>query len=268
MIFAPGLFRGKNVIVTGGGTGIGRTTALLLAELGAGVVIASRKREHLDPTAEELVAVAGADKVVSQVCDIREPDDVASLMTVALEKLGRVDLLVNNAGGQFPSRAEAITPRGWEAVIRNNLNGTFYVTREAANRCFIPQRAGKIVNVIVNIYRGNPGMSHTGAARAGVASLAMSLAVEWAEYGICVNSVAAGIIQSSGSDRYPPELIERFKQKTPLGRMGTVDEVAAAIVYLLSPAADYVTGSTLYVDGGARLGTDGWPMPELGLPPS
>lgn len=253
-------------IVTGGAGGIGLGISRRLAQEGATVVVADA-REAAGVEAASTLRAEGL-HAVARTMDVRDSAQVEAAFDSIVGELGRVDLLVNNAGGQFPSRAEAITPRGWEAVIRNNLNGTFYVTREAANRCFIPQRAGKIVNVIVNIYRGNPGMSHTGAARAGVASLAMSLAVEWAEYGICVNSVAAGIIQSSGSDRYPPELIERFKQKTPLGRMGTVDEVAAAIVYLLSPAADYVTGSTLYVDGGARLGTDGWPMPELGLPPS
>src|SRR5262249_8864807 len=184
MIFAPGLFDGQIALVTGGGTGIGRATALLLARLGARVAIASRRMEHLQGTARELADVAGAEGVHHQICDIREPDQVAALVGATLEKFGRIDLLVNNAGGQFPSPAESITPKGWDAVIRNNLNGTFFVTREVASRAMIPQRQGRIVNVIAQVFRGFPGMAHTGAARAGVENLTMTLAVEWAQHKI------------------------------------------------------------------------------------
>src|SRR5262249_38699329 len=142
--------------------------------------------EHLDPTARELAELGGPDRVHHQTCDIREPAEVAALVDATLARFGRIDCLVNNAGGQFPSPAESITPKGWDAVIRNNLNGTFYVTREVAAKAMIPQRGGRIVNVIAQIFRGFPGMAHTGAARAGVENLTMTLAVEWAQHRICV----------------------------------------------------------------------------------
>jgi citronellol/citronellal dehydrogenase len=262
MIFAPGLFEGQTAVVTGGGTGIGRATALTLARLGARVVIASRKLEHLEPTARELAAIAGDERVLFRTCDIREPDQVAALVGAALDRYGQIDHLVNNAGGQFPSPAEAISPRGWDAVIRNNLSGTFYMTREVASRAMIPQRRGRIVNVIAQIFRGFPGMAHTGAARAGVENLTMTLAVEWAQHGIGVNAVAPGPIKSSGTVRYPPELLEMARRSTPQKRLGSEDEVAAAIVYLLSSAAAFVTGATLYIDGGQRLWGESWPIPD------
>lgn len=261
MIFAPGIFDGQVALVTGGGTGIGRATALVLARLGCGVVIASRRMEHLEGTARELADIAGTERVHHQTCDIREPAEVAALVDATLAKLGRIDHLVNNAGGQFPSPAESITPKGWDAVVRNNLNGTFYMTREVATKAMIPARRGRIVNVIAQIFRGFPGMAHTGAARAGVENLTMTLAVEWAQHKIGVNAVAPGVIQSSGTVRYPPELLEAGRRITPMKRLGTEDEVAASIVYLLSPAAAFITGATLYIDGGARLWGESWPIP-------
>jgi len=262
MIFAPGIFDGQVALVTGGGTGIGRATALLLARLGAKVAIASRKLEHLEGTARELAALVGAERVHHQTCDIREPEQIAALVDATLAKLGHIDHLVNNAGGQFPSPAELITPKGWDAVIRNNLNGTFYMTRTVAEKAMIPAQHGRIVNVIAQIFRGFPGMAHTGAARAGVENLTMTLAVEWAQHRIGVNAVAPGVIQSSGTIRYPPEMLEAGRKITPMKRLGTEDEVAAAIVYLLSPAASFITGATLYIDGGARLWGESWPIPD------
>jgi len=261
MIFSPGIFQGQTALVTGGGTGIGRATALLLARLGAKVAIASRKLENLEATARELAAVVGEANVHHQTCDVREPAEVAALATAVAEKLGGIDLLVNNAGGQFPSPAEMITPKGWDAVIRNNLNGTFHVTVEVAKRCMIPARRGRIVNVTASVYRGFPGMSHTGAARAGVENLTMTLAVEWAPYQIAVNAVAPGVIASSGISRYPVEAVELARRATPLKRAGTEDEVAQTIVFLLSPAAAFITGAILPIDGGMRLWGDTWPIP-------
>lgn len=260
MIFAPGLFEGKVALITGGGTGIGRATALMLVRLGAQVAIASRKLDHLEPTARDLATIAGAERVHYQTCDIREPEQVANLIDTTLAKLGRIDLLVNNAGGQFPAPAEQISPKGWDAVVRNNLNGTYYVTREVALKAMIPQRGGRIVNVIAQIFRGFPGMAHTGAARAGVENLTMSLAVEWAQHQICINALAPGVIKSSGTVRYPPELLEAGRRATPLKRLGTEDEVATSILFLLSQG--FVTGTTLYIDGGARLWGDIWQIPE------
>jgi citronellol/citronellal dehydrogenase len=257
--FAQTLLKGQTAIITGGGTGIGKATAKEMLELGARVIIGSRKPEHLEPTVAELSPLG---EIFALPCDIREPDSVEKFVTGALERTGRIDILVNNAGGQFPSAAQHITPRGFEAVIRNNLLGTFNMTREVALRAMIPARAGAIVNVIANIARGFPGMAHTGAARAGVENLTMSLAIEWAHDDVRVNAVAPGIIESSGIAQYPPEVVRSSVARTPQKRMAHVEEVAHAIVYLASPAAAFVTGTTLRIDGGASLWGDLWQIPE------
>ncbi len=257
--FRPGLFDGMIALVTGGGTGIGRATAEELLRLGARVAIASRKPEHLDGAAAEMAALG---EVMAMRCDIREPAEVAALVDGVLARFGRIDVLVNNAGGQFPSPAAALTPKGWEAVIRNNLNGTFYVTREVATRAMIPARRGAIVNVTANVARGFPGMAHTGAARAGVENMTMSLAIEWAPHDVRVNAVAPGLIASSGTAQYGAAVVEAGRQRTPQKRAGTVEEVAHAICYLASPAAAFVTGAVLRIDGGQALWGDLWPIDE------
>ncbi|HLL21415.1 MAG TPA: SDR family oxidoreductase, partial [Kofleriaceae bacterium] len=198
-------------------------------------------------------------RVLARACDIREPAQVEALVTATLAELGRIDILVNNAGGQFPSPAQHISPNGFLAVIKNNLVGTFHMCREVANQWMIPhKRGGRIVNVIANIYRGFPGMVHTGAARAGVENMTMTLAVEWAQFGILVNALAPGIIRSSGTAQYPPQLLDRSIAETPLKRAGTVEEVAASIVFLASPAAQFITGATLRMDGGQALWGRTW----------
>jgi citronellol/citronellal dehydrogenase len=194
-------------------------------------------------------------------CDIREPAQVEAFIKDVVTAWGRVDILVNNAGGQFPSPAQHISPNGFLAVIRNNLVGTFHMCREVANQWMIPHKGGRIINVIANIYRGFPGMVHTGAARAGVENMTMTLAVEWAQFGILVNAVAPGIIISSGTAQYPPQLLQRGIAETPLKRAGTVDEVAASIVFLASPAAQYITGATLRIDGAQSLWGHTWEIP-------
>jgi citronellol/citronellal dehydrogenase len=256
--FAPGLFAGQVALVTGGGTGIGRAVALELLQLGARVVIASRKPEHLEPAVDELSKFG---EVVALPCDIREPARVEQLVTDVLARYGKIDVLINNAGGQFPSPAMAMSVKGFEAVIRNNLTGTFTMTREVATRAMIPAQRGAIVNVTAMVSRGFAGMAHTGAARAGVENLTMSLAVEWAFADVRVNAVAPGIIRSTGVDQYPPELVAGSIVRTPQKRLGTVEETAHAIVYLASPAALFITGTVLRIDGGAALWGDLWEIP-------
>jgi citronellol/citronellal dehydrogenase len=253
-VFAPGIFNDQVAIITGGGSGIGFATAAELVRLGAKVAICGRNRDKLEAAAGPLGAFAAP-------CDIRKPDEVAGFVAKVLERFGRVDILVNNAGGQFPSPAQHISPNGFLAVVNNNLVGTFHMTREVANASMIPHKRGRVINVIANIYRGFPGMAHTGAARAGVENLTMSLAVEWAQFGILVNAVAPGIILSSGTAQYPPQVIERGIAETPLKRAGTVDEVAASIVFLASPAAQYITGTTLRIDGAQSLWGHTWEIP-------
>ncbi len=260
-IFRPGLFENRVALVTGGGSGIGFSIARILGELGAKVAIASRKQERIDAAKVELADKHGV-KALATTCDIREVEQVDKLVEKVRNELGEIDVLVNNAGGQFPTSAESLSTKGWDAVIRNNLSGTFYMTQAVGTRSMIPRKKGRIVNIIANIARGFPGMIHTGAARAGVENMTKTLAIEWAQYDIQVNAVAPGVIQSSGMDHYPPELIEMSRARTPKKRLGTVDEVGELVCFLASDAGSFVTGETWYIDGGAHLWGDNWIIPE------
>jgi len=195
-------------------------------------------------------------------CDIREPEAITAYVDAVLERFARIDVLINNAGGQFPTTAEALSPKGFAAVIRNNLVGTWSMTHAVATKAMIPQKRGRIVNVIAQIIRGFPGMVHTGAARAGVDNMTKTLAVEWALHGIRVNAVAPGVIVTSGTKQYPPELLETAEKANPLKRLGTAEEVSHLITYLASRYADFVAGQTFYIDGGASIWGDQWFLPE------
>ncbi|MGB3800944.1 MAG: SDR family oxidoreductase [Lewinella sp.] len=252
-MYAPNLFKNKVALVTGGRSGIGYGIAEALLKLGADVAICSRKEEPLAEAADQLSKLGSC---LYQTCDIRDGAQVKSLAERIQAEYGRLDLLVNNAGGQFPSLARAITDNGWNAVINTNLNGTFYVSRIMAEYFFIPQSSGNIVNIIVNMARGFPGMAHTGAARAGVENLTKSLAQEWATHNVRVNCVAPGTIISSGLDTYAEPvqaLLDEMKEDNLMGRHGTVEEVANAVLFLASPLASYTSGTTLYVDGMDHL---------------
>lgn len=249
-MFQKNLFKDKIALVTGGRSGIGFAISKMFLELGAKVFIASRKEDLLKEAADQLNEIGTCSHLA---CDIRDTAKVAILAESIKAEFGRLDILVNNAGGQFPMTAENISENGWSAVINNNLNGTFYVTKEMANTFFIPQKEGVIVNIIADIYRGFPGMAHTGAARAGVENLAKSLSVEWAKHRIRINNVAPGIIHSSGLSQYPVEYMQGLEKKIPMKRLGTIEEVAYATLFLASPMASFTTGETIYVDGGRRL---------------
>ena len=252
-MFKTGIFSGQTALVTGGGSGIGFTIAKQLLQYGAEVYIASRKQERLTQAAEQLGEYGPCH---SFQLDIREPERIEELAGFIKEKSGKLDLLVNNAGGQFPSPAEAISPKGWLAVINTNLNGTWFMAQAMAQHFFFLQEQGAIVNIIVDLHCGFPGMAHTGAARAGVDNLTKSLAVEWANRNIRINCVAPGIIQSTGLENYPPEMVAQVSKTVPMKRLGTTDEVAESVLFMA--LAKYISGETLYVDGASHLWGDMW----------
>ncbi len=259
-IFSAGLFEGDVAIVTGGGTGIGLAVARELGALGASIAICGRRSEPLAAAAAEL-AGAGVD-VLHATADIREPDAVNAFVDAVRARFGRVDVLINNAGGQFPVAAEQLSPRGFEAVVRNNLLGTWNMTHAVATRALIPEKRGRIVNVIAEITRGFPGMVHTGAARAGVENMTKTLAIEWAQHGIRINAVAPGVVRTTGTNQYPPELLEAARRAIPLKRLASAREVSHLIVYLASKVADFITGQTFVIDGGQSLWGNKWSVPD------
>ena len=259
--FRADLFAGQAVIVTGGGSGIGRCTAHELASLGAGVAIVGRKIEKLQTVKAEIEGLTSA-KVSIHVCDIRDEPVVQQMVADVLARHGRLDGLVNNAGGQYPQPARDITLKGWETVVRNNLTGGFLVAREVYTQ-WMEAHGGAIVNMIADIWHGMPTMAHSGAARAGMLSFTESAACEWGQAGVRVNAVAPGFIASSGFDSYAPEMQEKLRGLTktsPLQRHGTEAEVSSAIVYLLSEAAAYITGSYIRIDGGVPNARPMWKL--------
>ena len=258
-VFRAGLFDGRVAWVTGGGSGIGRCVAHELASLGATVVVSGRTAARLDTVVAEIAADGGRAEALP--FDIRDEDAVKASVAEVVRRHGRIDALVNNAGGQFPAPLAAISKRGFDAVVSNNLTGGFLMMREAYLQS-MQKHGGAIVNMTADFRNGMPGMGHSGAARAGMANLTMSAAYEWASSGVRVNAVAPGWVASSGMDTYQGAvraLIPKLKAHVPLRRLATEAEVAAAIVFLLSPAAAFITGVTLQIDGGASLGSAVFP---------
>jgi citronellol/citronellal dehydrogenase len=260
-VFRPGLFAGRHIVVTGGGSGIGRCTAHELSALGGVTALVGRRIEKLDKVAAEIVAAGGAAPSV-HACDIRVEDEVKRTVAAIFSAHRRIDGLVNNAGGQFAAPLRDISQKGFETVVRNNLTGGFLMARE----CFLAameQNGGAIVNIIADMWTSMPTMGHSGAARAGMLNFTMTAAVEWACAGVRVNAVAPGWIDSSGLDTYPAEQQEAIRncwRLVPLKRLGTVSEVSAAIVFLLSDAASFISGSCLRVDGAAPNARTNFPM--------
>ncbi|PVD35632.1 hypothetical protein C0Q70_02595 [Pomacea canaliculata] len=266
-IFRRGLFNNKVAIVTGGGTGIGKTITKELLFLGCKVVIASRRVENLQSATEELKRIIDPSSTadVSFVqCNIRKEEEVKHLISTTLEQYGKLDFLVNNGGGQFYSPAEKITLKGWNAVIETNLTGTFLMCREAYIQ-WMENHGGVIVTIITDMWKGWPSMSHSGAARAGVDNLTKSLAIEWAHTGVRVNCVAPGssIYSDTAAANYGSrDFFGKNLHIVPAKRFGTTEEVSAAVCFLLSPAAAFITGETIKVDAGASLYGTSWEIPE------
>ena len=262
-IFAPNLLDGMVCIVSGAGSGLGRATALELARLGATVVGCGRRQEPIDETKAAIDALGGSADAIA--ADIRDADAVAALVDGVLERHGRIDLLVNNAGGQFLAPAETISAKGFRTVTELNVQGTWNMTHAAATKAFIPQGGGKVVSVTLSPHSGVPGVVHSSAARAGVENMTRTLAVEWARFGITLVAVAPGQIATEAFlSNYPSIVAARVAETIPLGRMGRPEEVAWLIAYLASPAGDFLSGAVLTVDGARDNWFGAWPPPSAG----
>lgn len=264
--FRPGLFEGQTIIVTGGGSGLGRCTAHELASLGANVALVGRQAAKLETVAAEIEEIYPnrIGHISTTVCDIRDEVQVKACVAAILQRHARIDGLFNCAGGQYPAKLRDISLKGWDAVVRNNLTGGFLMARECYNQ-WMQLHGGAIVNVIADMWMGMPGMGHSGAARAGMLNFTETAALEWGP--VRSNAVAPGWIASSGMDNYPPEMtamIQNMHKLVPLQRIGTESEVAAAIVFLLSPAAAFISGACLRIDGGAPNAKRIWPQVGTG----
>lgn len=260
LVFAPGSLVGKVAVISGAGSGIGRATAHFFARLGADLMLCGRTADKLEETKAALSHYGVS--LATHALSIRDPEAVDDLFRQAWSVYGGVDILVNNAGGQYPQAAIDFSVKGWKAVVDTNLNGSWYMMQAAARRWRDASVPGSIINVVAAISRGMPGIAHTCAARAGVVYLSKTVAVEWAPLGIRVNCVAPGVISSEGMNVYPVEASRHFPDSNPMRRMGQVEDVANAICYLASTAANFITGEVLTIDGGNQLWGDLWTIPK------
>ncbi len=262
-VFRPDLLAGKRLLITGGGSGMGKATAMLAARLGAEVAICGRNPEKLDRT-RELIAEATGREIRTAIVNIRDPDAVERFIGETFDAFGGLDTLVNNAGGQFPQNAIDFSRKGWLAVIDTNLNGTWWMMQEAALRWRDSGTPGHIVNIVANVERGMPQASHTCAARAGVIYLSKTLATEWAPFNVRVNCIGPGVIETEGFGVYPEEALVRFHKANPMKMRGDAWDVAEQIMYLASPAARFINGDLIIMDGGQAQWGVIWPggMPD------
>jgi len=257
-VFRDGLLEGTVCVVSGAGSGLGRETALELARLGAAVVGCGRRAEPLAETAALAAELPGS--FAHEALDIREEEPVGRFFDAVLERHGRLDVLVNNAGGQFLSPAEAITPKGFRTVLDLNVLGTWLMTHAAATRAMIPQGSGKVLSVTLSPHNGMPGMVHSGAARAAVENMMRTLAIEWARFGITTCSLAAGQFATETLlTKYPPQVVENLARSIPVGRTGRPEEIAWLVAYLASPAGDFYSGTTITLDGARDNWAGPWP---------
>jgi citronellol/citronellal dehydrogenase len=263
-VFRTDLFAGQTHVITGGGSGLGRCTAHELASLGARLALVGRKRDKLEAVAQEIATSypEAKDRVSVHSCDIRDETAVSQTVSDIITAHGQIHGLFNCAGGQYPANLRDISLKGWDAVVRNNLHGTFLFSRECYVQC-MEQHGGSIVNMLADIWGGLPGMGHSGAARGGVLTLTETAACEWGHAGVRVNAVAPGWIASNGIDTYDEsyqQLLRELHSKVPLQRFGTESELASAVVYLLSPAAGFISGAVIRVDGGVPTARHTWAL--------
>ena len=264
-IFAAGVLGDTTALVTGGGTGLGRATALELARCGARVAITGRRAEVLSATAEEIREAAGREKndVIVATGDIRSAESCADIVSGVIERFGRLDLLVNNAGGQYFVPAEAIAAKGWSAVWRLNVGGTMHMSRAALDGAMLPAGSGTIVNVTLSPHHGMPGMAHSGSARAAVEAITHEMAGELNEAGVVVVAVAAGHYATEATLKYPEPVRAGAARSVPLGRMGEVVEHAWLVALLATPLGRAFNGSTVTLDGARDNWFGPWPPPGL-----
>lgn len=262
-IFRPDLLAGKTLLISGGGSGMGKATAFLAARLGANVAICGRNEDKLAQTQKVIQDATGVEIFIQQT-NIRDPEAVEALIGAVYDRFGGLDTLVNNAGGQFPQDAIDFSRKGWLAVIDTNLNGTWWMMQEAAKRWRAEGKPGNIVSIVANVERGMPQAAHTCAARAGVIYLSKTLATEWAPHNIRVNCIGPGVIETEGFVMYPEEALKRFHMANPMKTRGNAWDVAEAIVYLSSPAGRFINGDLLIIDGGQAQWGVVWPggMPD------
>ena len=257
-VYRDGLLDGQVVVISGGGSGIGKGIAFLCARLGAEIVICSRTEDKLVSTADAIEDATGK-RPMHKAMSIREPEEVDALLDEVFERHGRIDHLINNAGGQFPQDAIDFTRKGWNAVIDLNLNGTWWMTQGCAQRWRDRSQSGNVISIVANVERGMPQAAHTCAARAGVIYLSKTLATEWAPLGIRVNCIGGGVIESEGFRVYPDEALERFHDANPMKKRGDVWDIAEGCVYLMAPSGDFITGELLIIDGGQAQNGAVWP---------
>jgi citronellol/citronellal dehydrogenase len=257
-VFVPGLLEGMTCVVSGAGSGLGRASALELARLGADVVGCGRRSEPLAETAEMAAPLPG--RFEHENLDIREEEAVDGFVAKVVERHGGIDLLLNNAGGQFLSPAEAISPKGFRTVIELNVQGTWLMTHAVATRAFIPQRRGKVLSVTLSPHHGMPGMVHSGAARAAVENMMRTLSVEWARFNIQLCALAAGQFDTETlRTKYPKPVVDNVAGTVPLGRLGTEEEMAWLVAFLASPAGDFFSGAVITIDGARDNWFGAWP---------
>jgi len=257
-VYRHDLLQGQTVIISGGGTGMGKAMAFLASRLGANVVLCARTEEKLAATQDSIERLVGR-RPMAVPMSIRDPDQVEMMLDAVLSEYGRIDTLINNAGGQFPQNALDFSRKGWLAVMDLNLNGTWWMMQETAKRWVAAGTGGNIVNIVATIERGMPQVAHTCAARSGVIYLSKTLSTEWAPHNIRVNCVAPGIVETEGFAVYPDEALTRFHLANPMQKRGDAMDVAEAVIYLAAPSGKFITGEVLTVDGGQNQWGVNWP---------